>query len=101
MPALPALRRLCQCWQCYDAPSTDPVTGFPVKGVYLKQSQYDIHQLQATEVGIASPAQSTTVLGAAPPSSSPQASGLVDPSTVHLVLQWRSARITMALNPTL
>lgn len=67
MPALPALRRLCQCWQCYDTISTDPVTGFPVKGVYLKQSQYDIHQLQAAQAGIASPTQST----APPLSSSP------------------------------
>lgn len=78
MPALPALRRLCQCWQCYDTTSTDPVTGLPVKGVYLKQSQYDIHQLQATE---ASPTQSTTVLATAPPlSSSPQRSESVSAS---------------------
>ncbi len=62
MPALPALRKLCQCRECYGTTSTDPKTGLRIKGIYLKQSQFAIHQLRAAEAEIASSKESTTGL---------------------------------------
>lgn len=72
----PVGRHLCQCWQCIDATSTDPVTGLPVQGQYLLHSRYLIHKLREEKIGVASPQQSSAT---SPFPPSPQAENLSTP----------------------